>query len=140
MTTDAAVLARLAVGDEAPPRVFGPLSKDMFVRYAGASGDFNPMHYDDDLARSAGYPSAFGQGMLTAALLATFVTDWLGPWQLQRYGVRFRGQVWPGDTLICTGRVTAVDHDHDRVTVEMSVTRPDGAVAVTGFADYRLAS
>ena len=138
MTADSEALATLTVGDEAPPREFGPLSKEMFVRYAGASGDFNPMHYDDDLARSAGYPSVFGQGMLTAALLATFVTDWLGPRQLQRYGVRFRGQVWPGDTLTCTGRVTAIDHDHGQVTVELSVIRPDGAVAVTGSADYRL--
>ncbi|OBH01478.1 hypothetical protein A5692_02605 [Mycobacterium sp. E342] len=136
MIPDSPVLATLALGDEAPPRQFGPLSKEMFVRYAGASGDFNPMHYDDDLARSAGYPSAFGQGMFTAALLATFVTDWLGPWQLQRYGVRFRGQVWPGDTLTCTGRVTAIDHDRNRVTVEISVIRPDGTVAVSGSADY----
>lgn len=140
MTANSEVLAAIAVGDEAAPREFGPLSKEMFVRYAGASGDFNPMHYDDDLARSAGYPSVFGQGMLTAALLATFVTDWLGPWQLRRYGVRFRGQVWPGDILTCTGRVTAIDHEHERVTVEMSVTRPDGSVAVTGSVDYRLVS
>lgn len=129
-------ISELAVGAEAAPRQFGPLSKAMFVRYAGASGDFNPMHYDDDLARSAGYPSVFGQGMLTAALLGTFVTDWLGPLNLRRFGVRFKGQVWPGDVLTCRGRISALDPVTGLITAALEVVRPDGIVAVTGSADY----
>ena len=128
----------LRVGAEATPREFGPMTRQMFVQYAGASGDLNPMHYDDDLARSAGYPSVFGQGMLTAGLLATFATDWLGADAIRRFGVRFREQVWPGDVLTCCGQVVAVvaaEHG-DRVTVELSAHRQTGGVAITGTAEF----
>ncbi|ETZ37965.1 maoC like domain protein [Mycobacterium intracellulare 1956] len=110
----------------------------MFVRYAGASGDFNPMHYDDQLARSAGYPSVFAQGMFSAALLAGFATDWLGAGSVRRFGVRFREQVWPGDVLTCSGTVTAVsaEPDAERVIVELTATRQTGGVAITGTAEF----
>ena len=126
------------VGAEAPPREFGPLTRQMFVRYAGASGDLNPMHYDDELARSAGYPSVFAQGMFSAALLAGFATDWLGAGNVRRFGVRFREQVWPGDVLTCSGTVTEVagESDADRLTVELTATRQTGGVAITGAAQF----
>jgi acyl dehydratase len=125
-------------GVEAPPREFGPLTRQMFVRYAGASGDLNPMHYDDELARSAGYPSVFGQGMLTASLLATFATDWLGADTVRRFAVRFREQVWPNDVLTCSGSIVSVvpDGEDDRVTVDLVATRQTGGVAVTGAAQF----
>ncbi len=127
-------------GTEAPPREFGPLTRQMFVRYAGASGDLNPMHYDDDLARSAGYPSVFGQGMLTASLLSTFATDWLGAGAIRRFAVRFREQVWPGDVLTCSGTVASIapDGEVDRVTVDLAVRRQTGGIAVSGTADFVL--
>lgn len=135
MTTGAAALH---VGFEAQAREFGPMTRQMFVRYAGASGDFNPMHYDDELARSAGYPSVFAQGMLTAALLATFATDWLGAETIRRFGVRFREQVWPDDVLTCSGRITdiAAEQSGERVTVELAATRQTGGVAITGNATF----
>jgi acyl dehydratase len=96
------------------------------------------MHYDDDLARSAGYPSVFGQGMLTAGLLATFATDWLGADAIRRFGVRFREQVWPGDVLTCCGHIVAlVGEEHaDRVTVELTARRQTGGAAITGTAEF----
>jgi acyl dehydratase len=128
----------VGVGAEAPPREFGPLTRQMFVRYAGASGDLNPMHYDDELARSAGYPSVFAQGMFSAALLAGFATDWLGAGNVRRFGVRFREQVWPGDVLTCSGTVTEVagESDTDRLTVELTATRQTGGIAITGAAQF----
>ena len=128
----------LRVGMQAPTREFGPLTRQMFVRYAGASGDLNPMHYDDQLAQSAGYPSVFAQGMFSAALLAGFATDWLGAGNVRRFGVRFREQVWPGDRLTCSGIVTAVsaESDGERVSVELTATRQTGGVAITGTADF----
>jgi acyl dehydratase len=69
----------LAVGDEAPRLVVEDVSRTHFVRYAGASGDFNPMHHDDTVATSVGNPSVFGHGMLTAGLMARVVKDWFGP-------------------------------------------------------------
>ncbi|WP_407685956.1 MaoC/PaaZ C-terminal domain-containing protein [Mycobacterium sp. HUMS_1102779] len=133
--------AALNVGLEAQPCEFGPMTRQMFVRYAGASGDFNPMHYDDELARSAGYPSVFAQGMLTAALLATFATDWLGAETLRRFGVRFREQVWPDDVLTCSGRIIdiAAEEGGEWVTVELAGTRQTGGVAITGTGDFFIA-
>ncbi len=128
------------VGMQAPARDFGPLTRQMFVRYAGASGDLNPMHYDDQLAQSAGYPSVFAQGMFSAALLAGFATDWLGAGSVRRFGVRFREQVWPGDVLTCSGTVTEVsaESDADRVSVELIATRQTGGVAIAGSAEFRV--
>jgi acyl dehydratase len=122
----------------APLREFGPLTRQMFVRYAGASGDLNPMHYDDELARSAGYPSVFAQGMFSAALLAGFATDWLGAGNVRRFGVRFREQVWPGDVLTCSGTVTETfeEPDADRLSVELTATRQTGGIAITGTAEF----
>jgi acyl dehydratase len=131
------VIITLEVGAQAPPREIGPLTRQMFVRYAGASGDLNPMHYDDELARSAGYPSVFAQGMFSAALLAGFAADWLGARNVRRFGVRFREQVWPGDVLTCSGTITTVsaEPDADRVSVELTATRQTGGEAVTGTAE-----
>lgn len=128
------------VGATADPRTFGPLTRAMFVRYAGASGDFNPMHYDDTFATKAGHPSVFSQGMHQAALLATFATDWLGPGNVRRFHVRFREQVWPGDVLVCEGSVTARTESEDGVlvTVALTATREGGGVAVAGSADFLL--
>lgn len=129
---------RMNPGDQAPPREFGPLTRQMFVRYSGASGDLNPMHYDDELARSAGYPSVFAQGMFSAALLAGFATDWLGAPGVRRFGVRFREQVWPGDVLTCSGTVITVaqEADGERVSVELAATRQTGGIAITGSAEF----
>ena len=127
-------------GDQAPSREFGPLTRQMFVRYSGASGDLNPMHYDDELARSAGYPSVFAQGMFSAALLAGFANDWLGAANVRRFGVRFREQVWPGDVLTCSGTVVAVsaEAEADLVSVELTAARQTGGVAVVGTAEFAL--
>jgi acyl dehydratase len=135
-----AVPADLEVGATAPPREYGPLTRQMFVRYSGASGDLNPMHYDDGLARSAGYPSVFSQGMHVAALLAGYAVEWLGAENVRRFGVRFREQVWPDDVLTCSGTVTGIaGTDEGRVvTVELSVTRQTGGQAIAGTADFLL--
>jgi acyl dehydratase len=125
-------------GVQAPTREFGPLTRQMFVRYAGASGDLNPMHYDDEFARSAGHPSVFAQGMFSAALLAGFAIEWLGAGNVRRFGVRFREQVWPGDVLTCSGAVTAVtvEPKGERISLELTATRQTGGVAISGTAEF----
>ena len=125
-----------AVGDRAPTRRFGPLTRTDIVRYVGASGDFNPLHHDDEAARAAGFPTLFSAGMFQAGLLATFAVDWLGAERIRRFRTRFSEQVWPGDELSCEGVVTAVEGD--RVTVELTCTRQTGGVAVTGEAEFLL--
>ena len=128
------------VGEKAEAREYGPLTTRMLARYAGASGDFNPMHYDDNLARAAGYPSVFSQGMHSAALLASFAADWLGAENVRRFAVRFREQVWPDDVLTCSGEVTAVSQNENGalVTAELTATRQTGGVAVSASADFLL--
>jgi len=124
--------AAIAIGDTAPPLVVENLTRTNFVRYAGASGDFNPMHHDDTIATQVGNPSVFGHGMLTAGLMARVVKDWLGPEALRRIQVRFAKQVWPGETLTFTATVTAV-HD-DTVDLDLQAANADGEVKLTGTA------
>jgi acyl dehydratase len=132
----------LSVGDEAPPLVVDDLSRTHFVRYAGGSGDFNPMHHDDTIATSVGNPSVFGHGMLTAGLMARVLKDWFGPDALRRYQVRFSKQVWPDETLTCTAKVTSlrdsedggIDPSSGLVDVECQVVNQDGEVKLTGTA------
>jgi acyl dehydratase len=127
-------------GAVAPARSIGPLGVADFVRYAGASGDFNPLHYDEAHARSAGFASPFAQGMLSAGLLGSYVADWLGPDGVRRFQVRFAGIVWPGDTLTCAATVTrAYEQDGERrVDVDVTATRQTGDVAVRGTATFAL--
>jgi peroxisomal enoyl-CoA hydratase 2 len=128
----------LAVGDAAPPLVIENLSRTHFVRYAGASGDFNPMHHDDTIATQVGNPSVFGHGMLTAGLMARVVKDWLGPESIRKINVRFAKQVWPGETLTfsanVTGREPAVNGDGGLVELALSATNQDGEEKLTGSA------
>ena len=77
----------------------GPVTRTDFVRYAGASGDFNPLHHDAEFARAAGLPDVMAQGMYSAGLLASVLETWFGAGSLLRYSVRFRQPVWPDDRL-----------------------------------------
>src|SRR5258708_30571093 len=86
------------VGDTAPA-IDHELTRTDLVMYAGASGDFNPMHHDEIAAQAAGLPSVFGHGMFTAGLLATAVTNYVGIGNLKSYRVRFTKQTWPGEVL-----------------------------------------
>jgi acyl dehydratase len=133
--------SRVAVGDRAEPRQFGPITRTDIVRYQGASGDFQPLHHDEPFARSCGFPSVFSVGMLQAGLLATFATDWLGLESLRRFVVRFVEQVWPGDVLSCEGTVTGVEPEPgggQRVAVDLVITRQTGGQALSGTAEFVL--
>jgi acyl dehydratase len=127
----------LAVGTKAEPRKVGPLNRTDFVRYQGASGDFNPIHHDEEFAKSAGYPTVFSVGMLQAGVLAGFATDWLGANNVRRFGVQFREQVWPGDELLCTGTVVdRAEGDEKTVDLELIVERVGGGTAIKGWATF----
>jgi acyl dehydratase len=125
-------------GGELPPRRFGPVTMTDIVRYQGASGDFNPMHHDDELARSAGYPAAFSVGMLGAGYLASYCTDIFGVETVRRFRASFRELVWRGDSLTATGRVVSVSvRDGERLlTLELWLTNQAGDVAIEGSAEF----
>jgi acyl dehydratase len=130
----------IQVGARGPERRFGPLTLATFVRYAGASGDMNPLHFDESAAKKAGYPSVFSQGMHQAALLGAYVTEWFGAESLRRFRVRFRAQVWPGDTLSCSGLVETVTHEPEaqRVGLNLTMVRQTGEIVISGSADVEL--
>ena len=122
------------------PLVVGPVTRTDFVRYQGASGDMNPIHHDEEYAKAAGFPTPFSVGMFQAGLLATWATDWLGPENVRRFKVRFKEQVWPGDTLTCSGAV-AKEYEEDgerRADVDLECTRQTGGVAIQGWATFSL--
>jgi len=114
------------VGTELPARAF-PIRRADLVRYAGASGDFNPIHWNERVARSVGLPDVIAHGMFTMALAVRVVTDWVGdPGRVVDYGVRFTRPVpVPDDdggaTVEVTG-VVAVVLDDQRVRVDLTAT------------------
>ena len=120
---------------------YGPITRTDIVRYAGASGDFLPLHHDEDIARAAGFPGVFAMGMLPAGMLAASVTDRWGTGAVRRYRIRFREQVWPGDVLSFSAtektRGTA-GADGTLVTLDVTCTRQTGGAAITGQIDLLL--
>jgi acyl dehydratase len=120
---------------------FPPLTRTMFVKYAGASGDFNPMHHDDTIATQVGNPSVFGHGMLTMGLAGRVLTDWFGPESIRRFQVRFSKQVWPGDVLTCVATVTGTrdENGEQLVDLDLTVTNQNGDKAITGAATAAVA-
>lgn len=131
----------IAVGDEREALVVEKLSRTQIVQYAGASGDFNPIHHDEPFAtKAAGYPTVFAHGMLTMGLTGRLLTDWLGDGVLRSFGVRFVRQVWPGDTLTARGRVVAVEEQPGGclATIELATRNQDGEEVVAGTATAAL--
>jgi acyl dehydratase len=127
----------LQEGSAPEAREYGPITRTDMVRYQGASGDFNPIHHDEEFARSAGFPTVFSVGMLQAGVLASYATDWLGPDNVRKFGVQFREQVWPGDKLVCTGTVVdRAEGDEKTVDLELIVERVGGGTAIKGWATF----
>jgi acyl dehydratase len=116
--------AELSVGDVVASKKFD-LTRDSLVRYAGASGDFNPIHYRDDIAQSVGLPGVLAHGMLTMGLAVQPVIDWVQDTaRILDYGVRFtKPVVVPASefaTLIVTATVAQLDDAENRVRVDLS--------------------
>ena len=125
----------VADGDAAPEFAH-ELTRTDLVMYAGASGDFNPMHTDEVKAREAGLPSVFGHGMFTAGLLGKAITDYVGVGNLRTYKIRFTKQTWPGEVLtthVTVSRKYEEGHEH-RVDLECTVTNQNGESKLSGVA------
>lgn len=129
-------VADLAEGDDLAPFDEGPLTVTDFVRYQGASGDFNPIHHDTEFARSAGFDQPFAVGMRQAGVAASWLTNAFGATAVRRFSLQWREQAWPGDVLSYEGTVTEVrGHGPDReVDVAFTVRRQTGSTHAKGTA------
>jgi len=121
-----------------PERTFGPVTMTDIVRYQGASGDMNPMHHDDELARSAGYPAAIGVGMLGAGWLAAYCTEQFGEDTVRRFRTRFTQVVYRSDRLVASGEVVRLFQRDGETRVELSLQlrKSDATVVVEGSAEF----
>ena len=131
----------LEVGATFEATLVEDLKRTQIVQYAGASGDYNPLHTDEVFAtRVAGYPSVFAHGMLTMGMTGRLLTDTVGDGRLTRFGGRFTSQVWPGDTLTARARVEAVREEDGQHVVDLSVetANQDGVTVFSGTATARV--
>jgi acyl dehydratase len=123
------------VGDEAP-ELSHVLTRTDLVMYAGASGDFNPMHHDEVKAKEAGLPSVFGHGMFSAGLVGKALTDYVGVGNLRRFKMRFTKQTWPGNTL--TTKITVTDKRKEDgeslLDLECALLNDEGQPVIQGEA------
>ncbi len=132
---------QLNVGDTHDELVVENLTRTQIVQYAGASGDYNPLHTDDAYTTQiAGYPSVFAHGMLTMGMTGKMLTNYVGDGRLVTYGVRFTSQVWPGDTLVAKATVENFREEDGQFLVDLSVstTNQDGNVVISGSATARI--
>lgn len=128
------------IGDRREHMLVDDLTRTQIVQYAGASGDYNPLHTDEVFATQvAGYPTVFAHGMLTMAMTGRILTDWVGDGRLTAFGGRFKAQVWPGDTLTATATVTALGDEGGPVAMFDVVTRNQrGEEVFSGTATARV--
>ncbi len=129
--------SELNVGDTYTERLVEDLKRTQIVMYAGASGDYNPVHTDEVFTtKVAGYPSVFAHGMLTMGMTGKMLTNYVGDGRLAEYGVRFTSQVFPGDTLDATATVTAVADGV--VELDVSTVNQEGVEVLKGSAKARV--
>ena len=129
---------KLKVGDSLPPLIKGPLTREMFKKYADASGDHNPIHLDEKTAISFGLPSVIAHGMLNMGFVAQHVANWAGlEGSLKRIKVRFGAIVKPGDTVTCKGKIKDKKTEGNKKTVflELWAENQKGEQVITGEAE-----
>ena len=133
--------SQLQVGDTHEEQVVDNLTRTQIVQYAGASGDYNPIHSDEVYTtKVAGYPSVFAHGMLSMGMTGMMLTNYVGDGRLTKFGVRFTRQVWPGDSLTSKATVEAIREENGQRFVDLSVStvNQEGVEVVSGTATARI--
>lgn len=123
----------LKIGSELPEFVT-TITKTDIVRYAGAGGDFNPIHHDDELAKSLGLPSVFSMGLLQGGILTNVLTKWAPENSIKKYKIRFINPVWPGDTITCRGVISSIEKETGStiLTIDLYVETDTGSRVIEG--------
>ncbi len=139
MTTNAQAPTRLyfedvQVGDEIPKLVKPMVTHLQLVRYAGASGDFNPLHTDPKIGEMLGMGGIIAHGMLIMGFVGQMLSDYVGPTALRKFGVRFKGMTRLDDVITCTGTITekAQVDGESCITGKVQAVDQNGDVKVAG--------
>lgn len=139
MTTNAQVPAKLyyedvQVGDDIPKLVKSPVSHLQLVRYAGASGDFNPLHTDPKIGELVGIGGIIAHGMLIMGFVGQMLSDYVGPTALRKFDVRFKGMTRLNDVITCSGTITEKYEagDEARIAGKVQAADQNGEVKVAG--------
>ncbi len=109
------------VGDELPAMAKSPVDRVQLARFAGATNDFNPLYIDEVHAKGLGMPSVYAPSLLGMSFLGQLVGDWARGASLRKFTVKFIKMLWPGDTLVCRGRVSDRHGDGGRYFIELDV-------------------
>lgn len=122
------------IGDSIPPLVKSPMTHLRLVRYAGASGDFNPLHTDPKVGEEIGTGGIIAHGMLIMGFVGQLLSDYAGPGALRKFGVRFKGMTHLNDEITCTGKITEkYEADGEgRIAGKVQAVDQNGDVKVTG--------
>lgn len=124
----------IEVGDELPSLTTAPITETQLVRYAGASGDFNPIHTVHHAAQESGFDGVIANGMLVMGFVGRAITDWVGIAPLRQFGVRFVGITKPGQAITITGKVVEkveVDNEY-RLRCELYAADQEGELKIKG--------
>ncbi|RHX88138.1 MaoC family dehydratase [Leptospira stimsonii] len=125
---------KIEVGYELPPLKTDVITHANLVRYAGASGDFNPIHNDPDFARKTGLDGTIAHGMYVMAQLGKLCTSWADQKQIREFGVTFKNMTKPGQKLTCTGKVKRKKEENGEklITVSLEAADDSGEVKCSG--------
>ncbi|EFH87800.1 MaoC/PaaZ C-terminal domain-containing protein [Ktedonobacter racemifer] len=139
MVTDTQPAARryfedVQVGDEIPTLTKDSMTLQRLVRYAGASGDFNPLHTDPAVGEAVGTGGIIAHGMLIMGFVGQMLSDYVGPIALRKFNVRFKGMTHLGDTITCSGTVTEKNEVNGEAIIAGKVQAADqnGDIKVSG--------
>ncbi len=131
-------IGALAEGDELPPLDLPAIDRVQLALFAGASGDHNPIHLDDERARAGGLPGAIAHGMLNMAFLGRLLTQRFPQRTILGMGGRFAALAFPGDSITCRARVKTVDREAGRLGLDIVAENQDGRAIITGWATIAL--
>ena len=129
-------MTAMKAGDELAPLVKEPVTRVQLVQYAGASGDFNPIHWDPERGQEMGLGGVIAHGMLSMGFLGQYVAQIAGPEHVRRLKVRFAAMVRPGDELTCKGVVRSVHGDI--ATLDVWAENGEGEKVTTGEAEVEI--
>lgn len=128
------IFSEINIGDEMPALVKDPVSQVQLVKYAGASGDFNPIHFQDAVGKMAGFGGVIAHGMLIMGFMGQAITDWIPQRNLKKLKARFVNITKPGDVITVTGRVTAkrIEDRENIIICEVKAEDQNSQIKVEG--------